>query len=978
MAQNQQRLEQDNLVKARKKIFLFFGMSFAFSALVGMIIKTFIPDLQFLMQTPIPDFINQFFGAIPIISGLYKTFESILQIAWGFLIFSIPFMFLYLIFSSKNKEFISLRGGSVVDAKELRKNMLLHDDLVIEHKATEADIKKRKNIYEFEWGNEQIPLDPSEISRGLLIVAKAGAGKTVAINNMIHGNIREEFTSKIYKKLFTTYNSLDVSDSFKRNSLKRLMNLLPNSMAKLRRVQTSRGVKEFNRPMIFLERKGDDFNPKLLHRDFLNKNHFLFDPLDKDTILWNFMDEAIDPVTKKVDTGLLFFMVKILYPADESDHFSAQAQMAIYLVIILIAFSDRPTMKHLIDYLQSHQDVMSLRKSLIRNKDINRLGLRGTAEAIFTIDEETGGPDGQARGVQSSMGRFIGKICLPEFYFEKGNFTITEFFRKLDKIEDYEKYKNMRLGIQNEAKLAGKYNLYYGLFFALIFKIGLTMEQRESRKIMILLDEVQSFAEGDNKPLAKAILEAADAFLAEARSRGFFTTIATQSIARLMEIAGDKTINSLFQLLSAKLIMQYDEPLGAKFITDYFGEEEIEEMTESESSGVEMNSTKASTSIQRRMNKKILTSELTDLAKRTGFFKQGDRPITKLSFGINSGTDISAKRIEKHIPESFNLDDIEAYKNSDMILDYADEIVRVFEKIQKEGTELNLDILSEQTKLSRKILFNISDEDKRVKDVINEVYKVSTVSKFIEYTKDADVEMSWNNFKNYCDVTLDDLKDLSNRYKRVSDFYKNLVFYKHELLEDLNDFTRQREVIDLYVRDKKSPVQDYSDKLIIEKLMDKFNKLSKEEILTFLFDLRREEVVAKGSFIKEHYINFDFEKALLTIKEESAKPSTPNPFKEEVKEEKKADKKEEEQEVPNVEVMTQPDEPLVPDVEVMNAPDEPIPSEVSEPAQTINEPDEDDFSGDIDLDNLNLDTDLELGEVDLVQDEPDFSDSPYN
>ncbi|KAB7889547.1 type IV secretion system DNA-binding domain-containing protein [Poseidonibacter ostreae] len=961
-----QRLQQDNLVKARKKIFLFFGMSFAYSALAGMVIKTFFPDLQFLMLTPIPDFINQFFGAIPIISGLFKTFEGILQIAYGFVIFSIPFMFLYLIFSSKAKDYLSLRGGSVVDAKKLRKRMLLHDDLVIEHKATKSDVEKKKNIYEFEWGNEQIPLDPSEISRGMLIVAKAGAGKTVAINNLIHGNIREIFKSKIYKKLFTIYDNLDESDDFKRNTLKRFMNILPSFMTKIKRVQTSRGVKEFNRPMIFLERKGDDFAPKLLHRDLLNKNHFLFDPLDEDTILWNFMDEAIDKKTGKVDTGLLFFMVKILYPADEKDHFAAQAQMAIYLVIILIAFSDRPTMKHLIDYLQSHQDVMSLRKSLIRNKDINRLGLKGTAEAIFTIDEETGGPDGQARGVQSSMGRFIGKICLPEFYFEEGTFTIKGFFEKLDKIEDYEKYKNMRLGIQNEAKLAGKYNLYYGLFFALIFKIGLAMEQRESRKIMILLDEVQSFAEGDNKPLAKAILEAADAFLAEARSRGFFTVIATQSIARLMEIAGDKTINSLFQLLSAKLIMQYDEPLGAKFICDYFGEEEVEEKNESESAGTEMNSTKASTSIQRRMNKKILTSELTDLAKKTGFFKQGDRPVTKLSFGINSGKDISVKRIEKDIPEAFDLNDIEAYKNSDMILDYADEIIRVFEKIQKEGTEINLDILSAETKLSRKILFNISDEDKRVKDVINEVYKVSTVIKFIEYTKDADKEMSWNNFKDYCDVTLDDLKDLSNKYKKVSDFYKNLVFYKDELLEDLNDFTRQREIIDLYVRDKTSSIQDYSDNLIVEKLTDKFDKLSKEEILTYLFDLRREEVVQKGSFIKEHYINFDFVKALNTIKEESAKPATPNSFS---KVEKKA-AEQQEQEVPNVEVMNHPDEPLVPEVEVMNAPDEPLEvPEAIEQVQSTNEPTEEfnDFSEDIDF------GDLDLGDLDLEQDEPNFN-----
>lgn len=960
----QQRLEQSNLVKSRKKIFLTLGMSCAFSALAGMIIRTFSPSLEFLMKQPIPDFVQQFFAAIPIISGLWTTFEGIFQIAYGYIIFTIPFFILYLIFGKKTKEFISLRGGSVISAKKLRERMLVHENMVIEHKATANDLKNGKKIYDHEWGNEQLPLDPEEASRGLLIVAKPGAGKTVAINNVVHGNVKEIYKYKSFKRLYEIYENLPDDEDFKRNNLKRIINILPAFYKKIDRKLTSRGIKEFNKPMIFLERKGDDFAPKLLHRDLLNKNHFLFDPTDKDTIKWNFIDEAIDKKTGKVDTGLLFFMVKVLYPADEKDHFAAQAQMAVYLIVVVIAFSKRPTMKHLIDYLQSHQDVMSLRKSILRNENINRLGLKGTAEAIFTIDEETGGPDGQARGVQSSMGRLISKICLQEFYFEEGNFTITEFFRRLDKIEDYEKYKNMRLGVQNEAALNGRYNLYYGLFFALIFKRGFAMEQRESRKILLLLDEVQSFAEGDNKPLAKAVLEGLNAFLAESRSRGFFTIVATQSVALVMDIIGDKMTNSLFQLLSAKLIMQYDEPMGSKFICDYFGEEEIEEMNESESTGAELNSTKASTSISKRMNKKILTSELTDLKKRSGFFKQGDKPIVKLTFGINGGVNISPKRIEREIPEAFNNQDIDAYRASDLILDYADEIVRVYEKFMKEGQDLTIPVLSEQTKLSESLLFRLSDENKKVKEIIHEVYSVNSIVNFIDYCKQSNSEMSWNNWKEYSDLTHEDLKELSKKYKKVADFYSNIIFYKEQILKNMNSFNSQKEEIDMYIRDKSSNIQGYRDLLIVEKLIGKFTNLTKEEILMHLFALRGSEVVEKGSLIKAHYVNYNFEEAIKTIEELSNKVKT-------IAETKNDSNVEELSEKIDIETFNQPDEDL-PTVYVLSAPDEDLPQS-KEDISLDDKIEEVDYSND--LNELNLD-DLEINEINLY--EPDLENEPNN
>jgi len=129
-------------------------------------------------------------------------------------------------------------------------------------------------------------------------------------------------------------------------------------------------------------------------------------------------------------------------------------------------------------------------------------------------------------------------------------------------------------------------------------------------------------------------------FLAESRSKGFVSLIATQSLPQLEKLIERQGMRALFQLLSTKIILQYDEPDGAKFLTEFFSENEILKQKETKSEAWSFTQDRTSFSEDEKLKKVILPVELSTLKPLEAFVKIGNYPVSKVSVEYQSPQDI--------------------------------------------------------------------------------------------------------------------------------------------------------------------------------------------------------------------------------------------------------------------------------------------------------------------------------------------------
>ncbi|WP_152056938.1 type IV secretory system conjugative DNA transfer family protein [Aliarcobacter butzleri] len=497
------------------------------------------------------------------------------------------------------------------------------------------NLKEKNEKYRIEIAKEKIPVPFVEENRKFLVLAKAGAGKTQAIFSLLFA---------------------------KREGQK--------------------GIKDLQETCIIYERKGTDFVPKLYRRK--SGKDYLFDPRDKMGIKWNIFKDLLKE-NNEIDEALIDFYVSSMIPVStgNSAHFDKQAQAVFKAILLKIAGGKEPSNKALIDFLQAKGNLIDLRNSLVKDRTVQKFGLDNNVINSLTTDKQ-GVADGQGSSVIATLNDVFKKISRREFYFADGDFSVREFINTIDTNKD------KRLFIVNTTETAGAFNLYFSLFFNLIFRFGLSLKNNNNRRIWLIWDEIQSIGSNGNNALGEYVISEFINFIAESRSKGFAEIVATQSLPQLEKLIKREGVRSLFQLLSNKIIGQYDEPDGQKFICSFVGEQEIKREKKSDSEGVKFTDSRTNIAEEEKLKKIILESELSNLPPLNFFLKLGSFPVSKVEIDYNDPKDITQTLIQKELPY-FNRRDIALLKEEDL-----EEEEEEIEELKKEFKEAEEEVKNEE------------------------------------------------------------------------------------------------------------------------------------------------------------------------------------------------------------------------------------------------------------------------------------------
>jgi type IV secretory pathway TraG/TraD family ATPase VirD4 len=485
-----------------------------------------------------------------------------------------------------------IRGTQIVQPKDLKK-----------------EIKKESKNNRIFIAKEKIPLPYFEENRSILIIGKAGAGKTQAILNL-------------------------------------LLQIL-----------------NFKESMIIYDRKPDFWN-----RFYDEHNDYLFYPKDERSLKWNIFDDITDE--DDID-----FAIKSIIPEnpEAKDPFWDTASRDILKVIFLKILSfNKPSNKKLIDFLRINSTADEL------FEELNDIAVNNGINLEYYLKSKN-----TTASIMSTFSSHTNKLLRKEFYYEDGSFNVLNFISNID-IEN----KGKKLFLVQTANESGAYEVYFRLMIDLLIREIKGLLNNSSRRIWILLDEFQSLGK----------LKEIEEGLAEGRSKGLAILLGTQSLAKVEEIYGKLLMRSLFQLLSTKMVLQYDEPDGAKFLSDFFGEQEVIEVNENRMVTSEGSRDISQMQQKETVKKVFIGGEFSTLKPLHSYIKISNFNISKITFKY---LDIKDKNIlkksktiafdnifeEEEIEEEHELEDKKITEESNKQLAKVEDI--------ENQTEVGIDQMSE-------------------------------------------------------------------------------------------------------------------------------------------------------------------------------------------------------------------------------------------------------------------------------------------
>ncbi len=302
---------------------------------------------------------------------------------------------------------------------------------------------------------------------------------------------------------------------------------------------------KFNETMIIYDRKPDFWN-----RFYDEFKDLLFYPKDERTLCWNIFDDIKDE--DDID-----FAIKSIIPInlDVKDPFWDTASRDILKAVFLkILTFEKPSNKKLIDFLRINSTADEL------FEELNEIAVNNGVNLEYYLKSKN-----TTASIMSTFSAHTNKLLRKEFYYETGNFNVIKFIANIDT-----ENKGKKLFLVQTANESGVYEVYFRLMIDLLIREIKGLLNNSERRIWIGLDEFQSLGK----------LKEIEEGLAEGRSKGLAILLGTQSLAKVEEIYGKLLMRSLFQLLSTKIVLQYDEPDGAKFLSEFFGEQEVIEVNE--------------------------------------------------------------------------------------------------------------------------------------------------------------------------------------------------------------------------------------------------------------------------------------------------------------------------------------------------------------------------------------------------------------
>lgn len=459
-------------------------------------------------------------------------------------------------------------------------------------------LKKSHDTHRLTVGVEQIPIPYSQEVKNTLFVGMPGSGKSQSLYSLLLGNVSEKG-----KKL-------------------------------------SGGIIDFNEPLICYERKGDDFVAPLYRRG----KDYLFDPRDRDCIRWNIFEDMLTEAGEIDETMVNFFVTSIAPISDsKTAHFEEQAQSVIKALLLAVAGSSAANNKGLIDFLRAYPTPKALRAALLENTTVKLFGADNAVYGALTVDSK-GDLDNQATSVYATCNKVFKNLSNRAFYYEESDFSVRGFIASLK-----DENRDIRLFVVNTSSQAGAYNTYFGLFFTLLYKHILSLPNSKSRRIIWVLDELMSLAT-NNKALGKHLIAELINTLAESRSKGLNALIAFQGLSQANEVVGDNLLKSLFQMCGTKIILQYSEPYGAKLLSQFLGEKEIDRKKHGINRAGDMAQDRLNESDEEKIKKIVLESEFANLEPLEAFIKIGNFPVSKIKFGYQEPPRICEPLILRELP----------------------------------------------------------------------------------------------------------------------------------------------------------------------------------------------------------------------------------------------------------------------------------------------------------------------------------------
>jgi|GEM_PF-2225417 len=407
----------------------------------------------------------------------------------------------------------------------------------------------------------------------------------------------------------------------------------------------TQGIKNFikclldnprNDSFVIYERKGDDFI-SYLYRDGID---YLFSPNDQRGICWNIFDDI------KSD-GDLEFLLSIIFPSDNSggkdNHFDEQAKILMRAILLHVR-DTTPSNKGMIDFFLENADGLKLRNTLLNSITVQKYGLASDVEATLTMRDEA--LDAQAGSVMATLNRYRSALKLRSMYYQEGNFSIKQF------IKEASEGSSKRLFIYNQESQNGEYSLCLNILLNLLMKETLSLKNDSKRRIWFILDEVQTLATASAgmEKVGRGTIKKLGEFLSESRSKGGCVVLATQSLEKLEDVINKNNLMSLLQLLSTKIIFQYDSPVGAGIISQFIGKQKLEREKVSVNTTADFGRTTTSTSQNESTEDILLSSELNTLMPLEAYIKYSGYPLTKIQFEPIQTPKMVEEFIQRDVP----------------------------------------------------------------------------------------------------------------------------------------------------------------------------------------------------------------------------------------------------------------------------------------------------------------------------------------